>query len=751
VTTLAGPARAQEPGPFPAPVAPQSVSEPAPVPTQPATDAVPPGEPVPEAAPSSPPAPPPSVDVVARPIRRTPGSVYVVSQKTLERYQYTDPHQVMKLVPGVYVRQEDGVGLRPNIGIRGGQSDRSKKVTLMEDGVLFGPAPYSAPAAYYFPLMPRITQVRVLKGPAAIAFGPQTIGGAIDLVTRAIPSKTAGSMDLTIGDYGYAMLHGWAGTSTETTGVVVEGIHMQSDGFKELPSGADTGFARNEWMVKGSHNFAPNSELTHELGVKLSYATEISNETYLGLADADFRKNPNARYGVSALDRMRWTRSGLSATHTIEPAKNLKITTTIYRNDFFRVWRKANQFKDGTSLFDTLNDPEGHADYYAILAGRSDTQDADHTLMIGPNQRDFVSQGIQTRSELELTTGDFTHRMQYGLRYHNDSIARRHTQDGFLVFSGQLVPDDVKTQTTAFNEGITNAVALHATDAVTWGGLTVTPGIRLELIQSTYQDRIAGSKIGSAHQIVLPGLGAFYAFTDAFGILAGVHRGMSPPIPESGASGRPELSVNYEAGVRYWKGPFRAEAVGYYEDYSNLTTTCDFQRGCSNKNLDRQLDAGKARIYGVELFVEHEVPITEALRLPVRGSYTYTHAEFLESFRSEDPAFGNVQAGYLLPYVPMHQAFVSVGLESDRAGGYVAADYVGRMREEAGNKPFDETLATDAQFLMDTGAFWKPFKFLRLFANVRNVFNEQYIVSRRPYGARPNAPLWMQVGAKVDF
>ena len=90
------------------------------------------------------------------------------------------------------MRGEDGFGLRPNIGIRGANPDRSKKVTLMEDGILFGPAPYSAPAAYYFPLITRMELVRVIKGPGAISFGPQTVGGAIDLVTRGIPRRRGG-------------------------------------------------------------------------------------------------------------------------------------------------------------------------------------------------------------------------------------------------------------------------------------------------------------------------------------------------------------------------------------------------------------------------------------------------------------------------------------------------------------------------------------------------------------------------------
>jgi Fe(3+) dicitrate transport protein len=171
------------------------------------------------------------VIVVGSSANRAPGSSQVISKRQLQRFHYDDPQALLLQAPGVYVRQEDGVGLRPNIGIRGANADRSKKVTLMEDGVLFGPAPYSAPAAYYFPLMARMVQVRVVKGPSAISYGPQTVGGAIDFVTRPIPSDVGGALDIAGGEYGYAKGHGYFGASTERVGFLVEGVHLQNNGF----------------------------------------------------------------------------------------------------------------------------------------------------------------------------------------------------------------------------------------------------------------------------------------------------------------------------------------------------------------------------------------------------------------------------------------------------------------------------------------------------------------------------------------
>jgi Fe(3+) dicitrate transport protein len=729
------------------------------LPAQPRANEVEPaaGEPGQKTAEVQPPPLPPApveVTVLGTEPAQTPGSVHVINRRTLERYAYDDPHAITRTVPGVYARQEDGVGLRPNIGIRGAASDRSKKITLMEDGVLFAPAPYSAPAAYYFPLLPRMTQVRIVKGPAAIAYGPQTVGGAIDFITRPIPSESHVALDLAGGEYAYGKFHGWAGTSSEDgrMGFSIEGVHLRGDGFKHLPSGDDTGFFRNEWMLKASYLVDPRARFENELSLKLTYSNELSNETYLGLADADFRADPLRRYGASKLDEMRWHRTGIAVTHRTRPGRALRLETTAYRHDLSRIWRKVNGF-EGASLFDVLTNPETPTNriFYDILTGRNDSTQPDEILLIGPNQRDFVSQGIQSRVEWDARTGPFEHRVEYGLRIHHDRVERKHSEDGFQLVNGEPVPAGGPTIVTASNEAWTEAVAFHASDAVTWRALTLTPGLRVEIMRSALINRLAQAEQRGAAQVVLPGIGAFYSLIDSFGVLAGVYRGFSPPPPGNPEQTGPELSVNYEAGVRYSDKPARAELIGYYNDYSNLTDICTQSNRCLDQNLDRQFSAGAARIYGAEAYVAHEIPIAGRLKLPVSAAYTLTLTEFLNTSDSEDPIFGSVEAGDELPYVPRHQGHASVGVESERAGAYLAMTYVSAMREQAGSEPLDEAQTTDEQITFDSGASYRITRWLELYSNVRNLFDAHYLVSRRPYGARPNAPRWIQFGAKAEF
>jgi Fe(3+) dicitrate transport protein len=682
----------------------------------------------------------------------TAGSVHSVKKKQLERFKYDDPTAVFLGVPGVYARGEDGYGLRPNIGIRGGNSDRSKKVTLMEDGVLFGPAPYSAPAAYYFPIIGRMRAVRIVKGPSAIIYGPQTIGGAIDLVTEDVPTTPHGMFDLAFGNYGYTKAHARQGLSGDTVGVLVEGINLTSTGFKQLDGGGDTGFVRRELMGKVGWLLPGNARVQHDLGLKVTYSSEISNETYLGLTDADFRKTPYRRYVSSKLDKMDLGRFSVVATHHARFDGNLEITTNAYRHDYHRIWRKVNGLR-GTDIRGVLAAPDAPSNqlFYGVLTGAADSTGPESAILIGPNDRTFVSQGVQTVARWTVKSDDFENRLEYGARVHYDSIERRHSQEGFLMRAGQLVSDGRPNEITADNKASTLALALYAANSLAWKRLIVTPGIRAEILRSQFDDYAQKTRAIGTEQVFLPGLGTYVAITKNLGAIAGVYRGYSPPPPGSTAVTRAEDAINYEGGFRFTSKRLRAEILGFFNNYRNLTDVCTFSNGCVGADQDRQFDAGAVHVYGTESFVESEIRTPIGVAIPLRLSYTLTRTRFLSSFTSADPQFGEVTVGDELPYVPRHQLAAMVGAETKKWGVAFNALYISRMRETAGQGAMVDALSTDASVVLDVSGSYKLTSWLGVYVNARNLTNQAYLVGRRPFGARPGAPRMLQAGLKIDL
>jgi Fe(3+) dicitrate transport protein len=688
--------------------------------------------------------------VVGTPVHRTAGSVTVLKSEKLERFELDDPHAILQSVPGVYVRGEDGHGLRPNIGLRGANSDRSKKVTLLEDGVLLGPAPYSAPAAYYFPLMTRMTSVRVLKGPSAIQYGPQTVGGAIDFIGRDVPADLSLGSDVAFGSYGDFKAHLYAGLGDDDTGAIFEGVHLRTGGFKQLDGGGDSGFGRTELVLRGRHRFTLG-DTSHALGVKVGYASEQSNETYLGLTDADFRAQPLRRYRVSGSDHMAWERTQVVATHELN-AGPLTLKTQFYRHDFHRTWRKVNRFR-GAALADVLATPDSprSALYYAVLTGQEDSSGTDDELMIGPNQRDFVSTGLQTTARFGFETGPLKHAVELSARYHYDSIRRHHTEDSFVMRSGQLVNTGKPTELTVDNFDQTHAGSFYLNDAISIGPLTVTPGIRVELIRSESHDIRAGTRSFGKVDVPLPGVGVHWAVWNKLGLFAGVYRGFSPPAPGQPQTALPELTANVEYGARWARRDERLEVVGFFNDYANLTDLCTFSNGCVNENLDRQFDAGHAQIYGLEVAGEKTFRPHGLVSIPLSVAYTLTGTALLNAFSSADPQLGDVEVGDELPYVPPHQLNLSAGINVWKLGVHAQLNLVAPMREVAGQGPIPPGEGTDWQATLDLVANAQLTDWLELYGNVRNVTDQHAIVSRRPFGARPNAPRTFLVGLKLRY
>ncbi|MFX4226912.1 MAG: TonB-dependent receptor family protein [Porticoccaceae bacterium] len=339
--------------------------------------------------------------------RNIAGSGALIDGNQIHIEAATDINQLMKTIPGTYVREEDGLGLRPNIGIRAASSERSGKVTLMEDGVMVAPAPYSNPAAYYFPTTMRMSSVEVLKGAPLLRYGPQTTGGVINLISTPIPETNSGNIMATIGEHGSQDLHANYGSRSGNFGWLVETVQRNSDGFKHIDrSNRDAGLDLEDYLVKlaweGEHQ---------QLLFKAQRSEEVSNETYLGLTDADFNQNPNRRYGLSSIDQMNNEHDGYSLTYNLMLDESTTLTAMAYHNEFSRDWFKLG---GGSAIIDAAN--AGDSNAQAILDGSADTSG----LGYKHSNRSYESSGV----ELNLTTAIGTHQLEVGGRIHEDEMDR---------------------------------------------------------------------------------------------------------------------------------------------------------------------------------------------------------------------------------------------------------------------------------------------------------------------------------------
>ena len=687
------------------------------------------------------------------------GAAQAVDAEHLERFEYDDANQILGDIAGVDLREEEGYGLRPNIGMRGSGSERSAKIALLEDGLPIAPAPYSAPAAYYFPLMTRMKRVEVLKGPAAIRHGPNTVAGALNLITKPIPRERETSLDVALGNDLYGKLHASHAESYERFGVLIEGIKLRTDGFKQLDGGGDTGFDKNSINLKLRANNNPLADVYSEVTAKLGYADEVSDETYTGLTDDDFAANPYRRYRATQLDRMEWDHTQVQLNHKLEIGGEFALHTRVYRHDFDRSWRKLNNFNsaDG-ALSEILANPGVGINqiFYAVLTGEVDSSSDAEALVIGTNKRVFVSQGFQSIGKVTKEWLGAVHELDIGVRLHYDEAVRFHSEDLFMMESGQLVGTGAETAITRDTLGRATAWSLFANESATVGKLTANVGGRVELVSIEHADRADPTNdTDDRYNVFIPGGGVFYKLREDLGLLAGVHKGFVPVAPGQGNDVDPEESVNYELGARFGRDWISAEAVAFYTDYSNLKGTCTFSTGCAEDMVDAEFNGGDARVFGLEAHAHGTVDLGP-VKLPVRATYTYNNSRFQSSFSSSNPQWGDVEEGFEIPYLPAHRLSVGVGVGGAPLDGHAwevsaAGRFSSSMRDRAGAGDVPDIERTDAIYVVDLAASYGVNSWGKGYLTVSNLFDQAHVVSRRPFGARPGKPRFFILGYKNTF
>lgn len=684
----------------------------------------------------------PRVDIIGTKenLERIPGSGYVLDKETLESSRVFTTNEALRKIPGVNVRDEEGLGMRPNIGMRGLNPTRSTKVTLLEDGLPLAYAPYGDNASYYHPPIERFERIEVLKGAGQILYGPQTIGGVINYITPAPTQEFSGLIGLSGGNNDYLSGRVRLGGA----GFMLDYIYKQSAGARE-----NNYTQINDVNAKKVLSIGDSQAIT----LRANYFTEESQVTYSGSTEAEFR-NFGARYNPFKNDFFDSRRFGLSATHEYTFNKDVVLLTNFYGSTFSRDWwRQSSNTLDsqcgGTFTQNRLNGVAVNADSCNSVQGRL---------------RDYYSFGVEPRLHVNWNGFGIANELDVGVRAHFENQERLQINATSPTGRTGTVAEDNLRETSAYSAFVMNKFI--------FGDLSIAPGVRYEYIENKRTDRRAGGNSGSDDlSQVIPSLGGTYQLLEQTTLFAGVHRGFAPPRVEdqittgTGPAATytnvgAEKSWNYELGVR--TTPMQAlnlQATVFRNDFERLIAVGSIAGGTTN------LSQGEALFQGLE--VAGRIGAASGIYSNIALTWLPV-AEQTTAFTqvSNGAAILGSTAGNRLPYAPKQQATASLGyMTTSGLDLNVEAVYVGEQYADFANidnASGSSLLSSDQQRsgqygVIDSYTVFNAAVNYRIaryrttvFLAVKNIADDVYIVDRTR-GILPGMPRLVQAGIRYDF
>lgn len=695
----------------------------------------------------------PQIEVLERKngvFKTVPGSLTKIEEKEIRQIDPVSGNEVFRRIPGVHVVDEEGMGLRMNLGIRGLDPDRSRGVLVLEDGIPVALSPYGEPELYYTPAMDRMAGVEVLKGSGSILFGPQTIGGVVNYITADPPKSQQGSVSIRGGMGGFFNGQASYGNTYGKTGVQVNLLHKQADEIGNLA------FNVTDFSTKLKFQTSAKSVI----GIKVGVYNEESNATYIGLPQTMYDAGGQDFERLAPDDRLKVRRYSLSATHDYFFNEKTKLKTTVFGYTTTRDWQR----QDFTVNTNNNNLP---ANYTGVMWGDSTIPGGAIFMRnsTGNRNRQFEVAGAESRFTKQFNIGSLGNDFAVGARFvYERAFEQRINGTKKDAATGTMTENEIRT-------GLGTSAYVHNTFHIV-KKFSMTAGARVEyfdyrrnILRGRFNNVLVDTNIIARSNVfqVIPGVGFNYVPTEQLTVFGGVHRGFAPPrikdaITNTGDDVQldAELSWNYEVGMRgiVAKG-LSFELTGFYMDFSNQIIPVSESSGGVGAGL---VNGGRTRHAGVELGLVadfHKFFDMKGEQVSLSLSATYVNAEFTAD-RFVGPDTINVK-GNRTPYAP--QFFINTAL------GYVSKYGFGiRLTHMYVGEQFTDALNTvapsadgrigklDAYHILDAGVQYTVKKIRTTFSvSAKNLTNERYIASRRPQGIRVGNPRFIMFGVKYEF
>jgi Fe(3+) dicitrate transport protein len=671
------------------------------------------------------------------------GTGATIEQADLVKARVFTVNDALRQVSGVYARDEEGLGLRPNIGIRGLSPTRSGKVLLLEDGIPLGYAPYGDNAAYYHPSIRRFSRIEVLKGASQVRFGPNTIGGVINYVTPAAPEAFEGKVTIAGGSRGYGELDLELGSPVLGARALFHGTAAQSEGARD-----NQNLTYNDLYLKLEYELGEH----HDLTWRVSRYSEDSQITYSGLTQTEYLANP--RQNPFKNDRFTIERATSSLQWAWALSDSMTLKTTGYVSWFDRDW-----WRQSSNSGQRPNDASDPA--CGGLANLLTTCGNEGRL------REYNTHGIETRLSHVGAFGDIAFNSEVGIRYADERQNR--LQINSDTPNGRTPGTGVNGGLRENNLRYVKAWSGFATTKATLGKLTVSPGVRVENIEYERVNRLNPLVLiqGNADvSEVIPGIGVTYELAPSFVAYGGVHRGFAPPRVEDAISNTTgssinldaEISTNWEAGVRGALGRGVSTDLAWFRmDFDNQIVPNSVAGGAGSTLTS----AGKTLHQGIEASARGS--FKDMGIMADNDVYFRVALTWLADARYEGARFSAISgqstrsvSGNRLPYAPEVLFNAALGYEwtgwGDMQLEYVFTDqmYTDDLNTVAPTADGQRGLIPASSIWNATlniaPADWK----VGFYVTVRNILDEDTIVDRAR-GILPGSPRLVQAGITARF
>ena len=623
-------------------------------------------------------------------LQDTPISITAFSASTLEEANMVDLRDIGKYTPGMsFTSYGMGSNEAGAIFLRGiGQSDHmvttDPGVGLYIDGVYVGRNQGAA-----LDLLD-LERVEVLRGPQGTLFGKNTIGGAVNVISRKPTGTAGGHVSLTAGEDG--RLNGAISGELplgDQAAVSVSLLSKHRDGVGEqIFTGSETG---DEDSLSGRAQFYWHGQsVEFTLAVDASRARQAAmphsfyeQAGWLGVAPcyqqagdgyapcpAGTEGDPFDSYSLDDLDTAQ-DLFGVSATLEWDVADGLVLKSiTAYRDMdylgslefdgapqrivYYRETGSSDQFSQELQLTGTQGESvEWIAGLYYFTEDGDNDQDNDQFGALGHRLTEVETESYAVFGQ---ATARLTDRLSLtgGIRYTEES------KDYDLVFR-----------------------SLDANGAQAYG----SAGEPLYVVPPTELDDTWDAVSGTVNLSYAVSEGVMVYGTYSRGFRSGGYAARPSALSSVGAYD-PEYVNMYEIGMKALtlEDRLRINAAIYRNDYQDYQAQVN---RVGNRFDTRVLNAAEAEIDGAEL----EVTALFSPNFRVDATFAYTDAKITKV--DLDPSLeANFSAGHRLPYVSKYTFSISPQLDfrlANGAGLLARLDYSYRddFFGQIANSPFE--------------------------------------------------------------